>query len=26
MERAVCGEGKCTFIDNGGAVPTFGVK
>jgi len=26
MERAVCGEGKCTFIDNGSAVPTFAVK
>jgi regulator of protease activity HflC (stomatin/prohibitin superfamily) len=26
MERAVCAEGKCTFIDNGGAVPTFAVK
>jgi hypothetical protein len=26
MERAVCGEGKCTFIENGSAVPTFAVK
>jgi regulator of protease activity HflC (stomatin/prohibitin superfamily) len=27
MERAICAEGKCTFIENtGGAVPTFGVK
>lgn len=26
MERAVCSDGKCTFIENAGAVPTFGVK
>jgi regulator of protease activity HflC (stomatin/prohibitin superfamily) len=26
MERAVCNEGKCTFIENAGAVPTFSVK
>ena len=26
MERAVCAEGKCTFIENAGAVPTFAVK
>jgi len=26
MERAVCAEGKCTFIENTGAVPTFAVK
>ena len=26
MERAVCSDGKCTFIENGGAVPAFGVK
>jgi regulator of protease activity HflC (stomatin/prohibitin superfamily) len=26
MERAVCMDGKCTFIENSGALPTFGVK
>ena len=26
MERAVCNEGKCTFIENAGAVRTFSVK
>jgi regulator of protease activity HflC (stomatin/prohibitin superfamily) len=26
MERAVCVDGKCTFIENAGAIPTFGVK
>lgn len=26
MERAVCADGKCTFIENAGAVPTFAVK
>lgn len=26
MERAVCTDGKCTFIVNGGAVPTFPVR
>jgi regulator of protease activity HflC (stomatin/prohibitin superfamily) len=26
MVRAVCGEGKCTFIENAGAVPTLSVK
>jgi len=26
MERAVCNAGKCTFIENAGAMPTFGVK
>ncbi|HKT74844.1 MAG TPA: SPFH domain-containing protein [Steroidobacteraceae bacterium] len=26
MERAVCAEGKCTFIENAGAVPAFNVK
>jgi len=26
MERAVCADGKCTFIENSGAVPAFGVR
>jgi regulator of protease activity HflC (stomatin/prohibitin superfamily) len=26
MERAVCAEGKCTFIENAGAVPTLAVR
>ena len=26
MESRVCAEGKCTFIENAGAVPTFAVK
>src|SRR5205823_5414351 len=26
MENRVCAEGKCTFIENGGAVPAFNVK
>ena len=26
MERAVCADGKCTFIENAGAVPAFGVR
>jgi regulator of protease activity HflC (stomatin/prohibitin superfamily) len=26
MERAVCNEGKCTFIENAGAVPAFNVR
>ncbi len=26
MEGRVCAEGKCTFIDNSSAVPTFAVK
>jgi methylphosphotriester-DNA--protein-cysteine methyltransferase len=26
MERAVCNEGKCTFIENASAVPTFNVR
>jgi len=26
MENRVCADGKCTFIDNAGAVPTFSVK
>jgi regulator of protease activity HflC (stomatin/prohibitin superfamily) len=26
MENRVCAEGKCTFIENAGAVPTFAVK
>jgi len=26
MENRVCAEGKCTFIENAGAVPTFSVK
>src|ERR1700745_50301 len=26
MENRVCADGKCTFIENGGAVPTFSVK
>lgn len=26
MERAVCEQAKCTFIENAGALPTFGVK
>jgi regulator of protease activity HflC (stomatin/prohibitin superfamily) len=26
MERAVCEQGKCTFIENAGALPAFGVK
>jgi regulator of protease activity HflC (stomatin/prohibitin superfamily) len=26
MERAVCTDGKCTFIENAGAVPAFGVR
>jgi regulator of protease activity HflC (stomatin/prohibitin superfamily) len=26
MEFKVCSEGKCTFIENGNAVPAFGVK
>jgi regulator of protease activity HflC (stomatin/prohibitin superfamily) len=26
MERAVCADGKCTFIENAGAVPTFAVR
>ncbi|TLZ14719.1 MAG: SPFH domain-containing protein [Gammaproteobacteria bacterium] len=26
MENRVCADGKCTFIENGGAVPAFSVK
>jgi regulator of protease activity HflC (stomatin/prohibitin superfamily) len=26
MELKVCADGKCTFIENAGAVPTFNVK
>ena len=26
MELKVCGDGKCTFIENAGALPTFNVK
>jgi len=26
MELKVCADGKCTFIENAGAVPTFSVK
>jgi len=26
MELKVCADGKCTFIENTGAVPTFNVK
>ncbi len=26
MEVKVCGDGKCTFIVNGGATPTFNVR
>jgi regulator of protease activity HflC (stomatin/prohibitin superfamily) len=26
MEMKVCGEGRCTFIDNGAGVPTFNVR
>jgi regulator of protease activity HflC (stomatin/prohibitin superfamily) len=26
MEMKVCGEGHCTFIDNGAGVPTFNVR
>jgi regulator of protease activity HflC (stomatin/prohibitin superfamily) len=26
MERAVCDAGKCTFIENAGALPTFSVR
>ena len=26
MELKVCAEGRCTFIENAGAVPAFGVK
>jgi len=26
MENRVCADGKCTFIENAGAVPTFSVK
>ncbi|HZO23064.1 MAG TPA: SPFH domain-containing protein [Steroidobacteraceae bacterium] len=26
MERAVCESGKCTFIENGGAVPALAVR
>jgi regulator of protease activity HflC (stomatin/prohibitin superfamily) len=26
MERVVCADGKCTFIENSGAVPTIGVR
>lgn len=26
MERAVCEQGKCTFIENAGALPAFGVR
>lgn len=26
MERAVCAESKCTFIENAGALPAFGVR
>jgi regulator of protease activity HflC (stomatin/prohibitin superfamily) len=26
MELKVCAEAKCTFIENGGALPTFNVK
>jgi regulator of protease activity HflC (stomatin/prohibitin superfamily) len=26
MEKAVCADGKCTFIENAGAMPTFSVK
>ena len=26
MENRVCADGKCTFIENGGAVPAFNVK
>jgi regulator of protease activity HflC (stomatin/prohibitin superfamily) len=26
MELKVCSEGRCTFIENGNAVPTFNVK
>ncbi|MBV8342312.1 MAG: hypothetical protein JO173_08010 [Gammaproteobacteria bacterium] len=26
MERAVCTDAKCTFIENSGAVPAFSVR
>jgi regulator of protease activity HflC (stomatin/prohibitin superfamily) len=26
MEQRVCADGKCTFIENSGALPVFGVK
>lgn len=26
MERAVCEQSKCTFIENAGALPAFGVR
>jgi regulator of protease activity HflC (stomatin/prohibitin superfamily) len=26
MEQRVCGDGKCTFIENSGAVPALSVK
>ena len=26
MEQKVCGDGKCTFIVNSGAMPAFGVR
>jgi hypothetical protein len=26
MEQRVCADAKCTFIENSGAVPVFGVK
>ena len=26
MENRVCADGKCTFIENSGALPTFSVK
>jgi hypothetical protein len=26
MEQRVCADAKCTFIENSGALPVFGVK
>jgi hypothetical protein len=26
MEQRVCADAKCTFIENAGALPVFGVK